>query len=238
MSMTLFGAFDRIVVINLPERSDRRREMLAELARAGILESDSRLKFFAAIRPADAGSFPSIGARGCFMSHLGVIEDALRDGVGRLLVLEDDLALAPAACQPQPGLTARLLDGNWDFAYPGHVEAMHGDATAPRWLATDKQLMCAHFYALSAAVMPALRDYLHACLLRPAGHPDGGAMHVDGAYSMFRARQPVTTLLATPSLGAQRSSCSDICPRCWYDRLPIVKTMVALARKLKNWKRR
>ena len=71
--MKVFDAFERIVVINLRERVDRRREMEAELRRAGIGAGDRRLQFFAGIRPADAGLFPSIGARGCFESHLGVI---------------------------------------------------------------------------------------------------------------------------------------------------------------------
>jgi hypothetical protein len=232
--MTLFDAFERIVVINLPQRRDRRRDMLAELASAGIAVDDSRLQFFAAIRPTDAGHFPAVGVRGCFMSHLGVIEAALRDGVTRLLILEDDVQFEPAACRAQPSLCARLLQDDWDFAYPGHVESLGGDPLAPQWLTTEVPLVCAHFYGLNRRVLPALRDYLQSCLLRPAGHPDGGPMHVDGALSMFRVRQRAITLIAAPSLGRQRSSCSDIYPYHWYDRWPLVKTMVAAARRLKN----
>lgn len=233
--MTLFSCFDRIVVINLPERTDRRRQMQAELARAGVAIDDPRLRFFKAIRPPDAGLFPAIGARGCFLSHLQVIEEALGDGVQRLLVLEDDLELAPAACQPQPALAARLLAGDWDFAYAGHIESLGGDPQAPQWQRSEAPLMCAHFYALSARVLPDLRDYLRACMVRPPGHPDGGPMHVDGAYSMFRARQPgCVTLIAAPSLGGQRFSRSDVSPRHWYDQLPGLRTLAALARGIKN----
>ncbi len=236
--MTLFDAFERIVVINLPQRRDRRRDMLAELASAGIAIDDPRLQFFAAIRPMDAGSFPAIGVRGCFMSHLGVIEAALRDGVTRLLILEDDVQFEPAVCRPQPALAARLQQDDWDFAYPGHIESLGGDPQDPQWLSTEARLVCAHFYGMHGRVLPALRDYLQSCLLRPVGHPDGGAMHVDGALSMFRARQRAITLIAAPSLGRQRSSCSDIYPYHWYDRWPLAKTMVACARRLKNRMRR
>ncbi len=236
--MTLFDAFERIVVINLPHRRDRRREILAELGSAGVAADDPRLQFFTAIRPMDAGSFPSIGARGCFMSHLGVIEAALRDGVTRLLILEDDLQFKPVVCHVQPTLEARLLQDDWDFAYFGHVELLGGDPLAPQWLSIETPLVCAHFYGLSGRVLPGLRDYLKSCLLRPAGHPDGGAMHVDGALSMFRARQQAVTLIVAPSLGRQRSSCSDIYPYRWYDRWPLAKTMVAIARRLKNRTRR
>ena len=101
--MKIFDAFERIVVINLPERTDRRREMTAELRRAGIDRRDPRLQFFAGIRPADAGQYPSIGARGCFESHLGVIREAIRDRVESVLILEDDLALHPAALRRAAG---------------------------------------------------------------------------------------------------------------------------------------
>jgi glycosyl transferase family 25 len=232
--MILWDAFERIVVINLPQRRDRRREMLAELARAGIAADDPRLQFFDAIRPDDAGAFPGVGVHGCFLSHLCVIDAALRAGVARLLILEDDVQFKPALWHAQPVLLARLLQDDWDFAYLGHVAALGGDPLAPQWLSTEAALVCAHFYGLNRCVLLALRDYLQSCLLRPAGHPDGGAMHIDGALSMFRARQRAITLIAAPSLGRQRSSCSDIYPYRWYDRWPLAKTMVAWLRKLKN----
>jgi len=233
--MKIFDAFERIVVINLRERVDRRREMEAELRRAGIGADDARLRFFAGIRPADAGLFPSIGARGCFESHLGVIGEALRDRIASVLVLEDDLLLHPAACVDQPALVGRLTQGQWDFAYPGHA-LPPGDADGPvRWQKTRSPLVCAHFYGLHQRVLADLRDYLEDCRRRPPGHPDGGPMHVDGAYSMFRGRNPaVVTLIATPSLGGQRSSRSDITANRWFDRQPGVRLLAGLARKGKN----
>jgi glycosyl transferase family 25 len=232
-AMSLFDVFERIVVINLVERNDRRRHVLGELASVGIDENDPRFRIFAAVRPDDAGGFPSIGARGCFMSHLGVIEEALRDGVERLLVVEDDLRLEPAVHKQQPALAERLLEGNWDFAYLGHVEAVPGDQAAPQWLTTDVPVHCTHFYALNKRVLLPLHDYLQSCLTRPVGSDDGGPMHVDGAYSMFRARHAVTTLIAAPSLGGQRSSRSDIYPNRWFDRLPVLRFIAGLARDIR-----
>lgn len=233
--MKVFDAFERIVVINLRERVDRRREMEAELRRAGIGAGDRRLQFFAGIRPADAGLFPSIGARGCFESHLGVISEALRDGVSSVLVLEDDLLLHPAACVDQPALVERLAQGQWDFAYPGHTLPVEQSGGAVRWKETRSPLVCAHFYGLHRRVLADLRDYLEDCRRRPPGHPDGGPMHVDGAFSMFRRRTPaVVTLIASPSLGGQRSSRSDITTNRWFDRQPGVRLLAGLARKGKN----
>lgn len=70
--MSIFDAFERIYIINLPSRPDRRRAVLADLAGASLAADDPRLRVFPGIRPADAGNFPSLGARGCYLSHLGI----------------------------------------------------------------------------------------------------------------------------------------------------------------------
>ena len=234
--MTIFDAFERIYLINLPERSDRLRDALVELARAGIDKEDKRLRIFPGIRPLDAGVFPSRGAHGCHLSHLGIIREAMRDQLQNVLIIEDDIALNSGAFQAQPELVDRLMQNNWDFAYPGHLEnlPLQSDMTA-HWTTTQAPLVCAHFYALHRQVLPALEAYLNECMRRPAGHPDGGPMHIDGAYSMFRQRSDkLITLLASPSLGGQRSSRSDIYPNRWFDRLPLVRWLAAQARHWRN----
>jgi hypothetical protein len=239
VSTKIFDAFQRIYIVNLPSRSDRRQAILSDLANAGIVAEDPRLRIFPGVRPADAGEFPSLGARGCYMSHLSVLQEALANGLENVLILEDDLALEPAARLPQPQLVAMLREGDWDFAYPGHVEGS-GDLTAaqPAWHITDQPLVCAHFLGLNRRVLPTLVDYLETCLERPAGHPDGGPMHVDGAYTMFRQRNPkVVTLICMPSLGGQRSSRSDIYFNRWFDRLPVFREAVGVVRVAINYLR-
>ncbi|HAX77040.1 MAG TPA: LPS biosynthesis glycosyltransferase, partial [Cyanobacteria bacterium UBA11372] len=49
---------------------------------------------FPAIRPDDAGDFPSIGARGCFESHLAILKQALADRLSNVLIVEDDLKIS------------------------------------------------------------------------------------------------------------------------------------------------
>ena len=64
-------------------------------------------------------------------------------------------------------------------------------------------------------------------------------MHVDGAYSLFRAQNPeMLTLIATPSMGGQRSSRSDIYPNKWYDRIPGLMGIAGALRTLKNLHKR
>uniref|UniRef100_UPI0037538BD3 hypothetical protein n=1 Tax=Undibacterium sp. TaxID=1914977 RepID=UPI0037538BD3 len=127
-------------------------------------------------------------------------------------------------------------NNKWDFAYLGHCEVFGEPSdSALHWKTTEAPLVCAHFYALNRRILVELEAYLSACMLRPAGHPDGGPMHIDGAYSMFRQRtSKLTTLIASSSLGGQRSSRSDIYPNQWFDRTPVVRTLVAKLRQCRN----
>ena len=235
----VFDAFHRYYIINLPSRSDRLQAIISDLARAGIQSNDPKLRIFSAIRTDDKGDFPSIGARGCYMSHLGVLQEALAEDIENVLIIEDDLALEPAALRPQPQLVDTLRREDWDFAYLGHVENFAAHPDQPSWQLTDQPLVCAHLVAFNKRVLPALVNYLEACLERPEGHPDGGPMHVDGAYTMFRKRNPeIRTLICMPSLGNQRSSRSDIHDNRWFDRLPIFRQAVGLTRNIINHIRR
>lgn len=232
--MNLLDHFERIYIVNLPERADRRREMEAELAQSGLHVDGSRIRYFRAIRPEDAGLFPSLGARGCFMSHLAIIEEALRDGLDNVLVMEDDLAIDPRLLTAPGAMAQRLAQPDWQFAYLGHIEAT-SNAPLPCWRENSKPMATTHFYALNRSALEPLRDHLRACLQRSPGHPLGSPMHVDGAYSLYRLQHPGTvTLMTTPSLGGQRSSRSDIYPNKWYDRMPLIRQLAGMARKLKN----
>lgn len=230
--MTLTDLFDRIAIINLPERQDRRDEMGQELGRMGLSLQSPGVMLWAAHKPEDAGGFPSRGARGAYISHLSVLKQAKADGVQRLLVMEDDLMIDPRLQAALPALAPELLGDQWGLVYLGH---MGPPLPLPARLELTKEpQQCLHCYAVHHHMFGRLIDYLEACLQRPAGHPDGGLMHVDGAVSMFRARHPeCTTWLLQPSMGSQRPSRSDITHNRWYDRLVVVSHLVAWARRLK-----
>jgi hypothetical protein len=232
MSSDFLHGFDRICIINLPERSDRRRQVTRELRRQGVAVDGHRVRFVEAIRPDAAAGFPSIGARGCFLSHLKTLRQARAEGVQRLLVLEDDV-MFNAALRDAGRLGAALREDGWHLAYPGHVQpALPGPL---RWEPSAAPLVCAHCYAVNGPALGVVIAWLEACLARPAGHPDGGAMHVDGALTMLRrARPDLKTLLASRSVAGQRSSRSDIIGPSWIDRLPIA----TFVRHLRNqWRR-
>lgn len=228
----LLDTFDRICIINLPERTDRRRDVARELRRLGVSIDGDRVRFFAATRPAGPGDYPSTGARGCFLSHLQVLREARADGVQRLLVLEDDVMFTAAMSRAR-ALAEPLRDSSWHLAYPGHALAARPGPL--RWLATTEPLVCAHCYAVHERAMDTVIAHLEACMARPVGHPLGSPMHYDGALTLLRRQRPeLITLLASRSLAGQRASRSDIIGPSWLDRLPAA----ALLRSLKNAARR
>ncbi|MBB1161835.1 glycosyltransferase family 25 protein [Aquariibacter albus] len=233
--------FDRIVVINLPDRADRRREIDAQLQRIDLRLGQGVVKLFAAVRPDDAGDFPSRGARGCFLSHLGVLREAREAGVRRLLILEDD-------CDWVRGLDAATwrtawssAEGmGWDIAYGGH-QALHLPPVADRWQAVDSRapVQTTHCLAFSARGIERAVVHLETMMARKPGDPRGGPMHVDGAYTWLRTDHPdLRTVAAVPPLADQRPSRTDIHDLRWFDLTPGVRTLVSLLRRLRHRLRR
>lgn len=232
--MRLLDYFSSTYVVNLPTRIDRRDQMLKMLAKVGMVPEPGKLEFFPAIRPRDQGSFPSVGARGCFLSHLEILRAGRRDGAGRILIMEDDLEIAPILPAVEGTLTEVLSSRPWGLVYFGHVADEEPPPSADGLVSWDGVTSCAHFYGVNGPVVPRLIEYLEAVVERPRGHPDGGAMHYDGALSMFRGRAHTETLFATPNLGWQRSSRSDIHPNKWFDVLPGTRLAVRELRKVRN----
>ncbi|WP_236101983.1 glycosyltransferase family 25 protein [Methylotetracoccus oryzae] len=237
--MTLLDYFDRCYVVNLPERADRRREMQQELIEAGIPFAPGRVELFTAVRPVDAGLFPSLGARGCFESHHRILRQARTEGLRNVLVMEDDLTIDPRLRAHAAEMIETLRTNDWGFVYFGHALEQATPSGDPALLQPySGPLMTTHFYGINAAIFDRLLDFFDALLQRPPGHPDGSPMHVDGAYSTFRKQNPdVLTLITVPSLGGQRSSRSDIYPNRWFDRWPVFRELAALARRVRSrWK--
>ena len=228
--MKLIDFFDRVYAINLPYRKDRCRMIVQELKKAGMPLKPNHVEIFPAIRPDDAGDFPSIGARGCFESHLTILKQAQADRLSNVLIVEDDLIISQGFRTEQAVLLDRLCRTDWGFVYFGHIEQVEktGGVTLEPF---SEPLITAHFYAVNGLILDRLVWFLEQVKRRPAGHPDGGPMHIDGAYSTFREQNPdIVTLIASPNLGWQQSSRSDISSNAWFDRLPVFTEMASVAR--------
>lgn len=225
--------FDKVYIINLPYRVDRREEMEEQFRKISVDNKHPKISFFPAVRPADAGEFPTIGARGCFSSHLCVLVDAQKNGYQRILLLEDDVDFSSDfLAQIQP-VIERLKTSNWAIFYGGHLNELAVKDMEP--LPSSSGVMGGHFMAFQEPAISGLAEYLTLMIGRKGGDPLGGPMHVDGAYSWYRQQNPsLITLVSANQLGHQRSSRTDIHQNKWYDYTPIVSSLVAFVRRYKN----
>jgi len=230
MNITDYFEFTRI--INLKHREDRRQETHAEFTRHGLTLDGQRVGFFEAIAPQEAEGFPSPGVRGCFLSHLKVLEEAQRRGV-HALVMEDDILFARQMGTLGEQAIEQLKSTQWDMAYFGH--SLGDEPGAPQWRLMTRPTMLAHFYAVNAKALPALTAYLQTVLQRPAGHPLGGPMHFDGALHSFREQNPdLKTYFFTKNLGFQRPSKTDLHEVSILDKLPWLSPLTKLLRTVKT----
>lgn len=234
----LMDYFDRIFIVNLPSRTDRQAEIATQLKKIGLSLADERVELFPAVRPDTAGDFPSIGARGCFMSHLAVLQKAECLGLQRVAIFEDDLDFVVDFNTRFRLLISQLSSRDWSIFYGGYrVEsAFHVQSQQELFEAQpDEVIDTTHFIVFQGQAIAAAVRYLQAILTRPAGDPAGGPMHVDGAYNWFRRENPqFKTVLAIPELGFQRASRTDIHDLRWYDTAPLVREGVACLRLVKN----
>jgi glycosyl transferase, family 25 len=220
----------RKIVINLRSREDRRAEMEAQLSRIGW-----QAEFFAAVRPEGANGFPSIGAHGCFLSHLSILRQAKENGFDSLVIMEDDLDFVDGFREKWEAALSQLLNAAaWSIFYPGNTLNMQG--TGLKQLRPLEPMRCTHFMMFNSEAIGTIVSELEKILARPPGHPDGGPMHVDGAYSTIRAQNPeLTTFCYSPTLGYQRASRTDIGENKIFDRIEFLRTPIRKLRKIKSF---
>jgi glycosyl transferase family 25 len=229
----LLEFFPRTRIINLPARRDRRRETTQEFARCALALDPSGVAFFDAISPVDSGGFPSPGVRGCFLSHLAVVEEARDARQGHLLVLEDDIAFSREVARHGQAAVEALGRLDWDLAFFGHALPRAPGPIA--WLPAPAPMTLAHFYAVNARTLAPLAAFLRRVLATPPGHPDGGPMHYDGALNTFRCQHPAVVALAlSRSLGYQRPSRTDLHEVSSLDRHGLLQPVASLLRGVKR----
>ena len=237
MNQKINTFFDKVFVINLKTRADRRVEMNEQFQRIGLSVESRHIVLFEAIKPTDPAGFPSVGARGCFMSNLQVLRKAREQALACVAILEDDLNFCEDFVPRFKAVAAFLETVDWDIFYGTYlVNEPLPDSGAP-CVKVDSRLDIGTtaFIAFNGKHIDALVHYLEAMLKRPAGAPNGGPMHVDGAYCWFRRSHPnVSTWLAVDQLGYQRSSRTDINPLRWYDQAPWSVGLVSKLRRLRN----
>jgi hypothetical protein len=233
--------FGQVYVINLKSRADRRAEMNEQLRHIGLSFDSPNVLIYETMKPSDPAGFPSVGVRGCFMSHLAVLREARNKGVKSVLILEDDLNFCENF-SARFSTAATWLEGfDWGMFYGSYFLARPPEYSEAPCIQIDpgELVGTTAFLAVNGNHFEALIDYLEAMLGRPPGDAQGGPMHIDGAYCWFRHAHPdVLSFLANGPLGFQRSSKTDVHALRWYDRTPWTALIVSQLRRWRNLLRR
>lgn len=231
MNTRLFDYFDRIYVVYLPERTDRIKHMKHQLTRLGLL---TKAIWFPGCKYTDKGGFPGAGVRGCVMSQYTILNQAAKDGVEKLLILQDDCQFSNRMVRQEQAIVDELANSYWDFAYLGHGAKIEDSKTFFVKVDAQKQIMLTHFCAYHGRAIPRLIKLMENSFNRLPGDAEGGPMYFDGYMNFFKSRNPdLVTLVAAPSLGWQYSNASNLNPSP-LDQNKLLFPMVQLARTVKN----
>src|SRR5476649_528810 len=117
-TVSLPGFFGAALIINLAERTDRRRTAEAEFQKVGWTE----FKFFPACKFDEAAGFKFASWRGCFYSHLECLKLAQEQNLKNVLIFEDDIALSSSIRPLTPAIIEAMNKLDWDFIFFGHEQ--------------------------------------------------------------------------------------------------------------------
>ncbi|MCW1912910.1 glycosyltransferase family 25 protein [Luteolibacter sp. GHJ8] len=191
--MKLTDFFEKIFVINLPYKAERRDRLTKHLAVAG-LASPEDITWVRAISgdmcpPPDyfkAGG----GAWGCLQSHLRIVQDATMDGLGNYLVLEDDVIFHDQSGEHLQRFMSEV-PADWDQIYLGgqHLrdpEPVEGSPFVFRGINVNRT----HAFALSNKAFRLFQQHvMHApdYMARAPWHIDHqlGIAHERGDWNVY-----------------------------------------------------
>lgn len=232
MKINLIDYFDKVDIINIQSRSDRKIETEDEFKRHGFTIDGKKASFFKAVTVENAAGFPSKGARGCFLSHLNILKSAIDAGQESQLIIEDDICFIKDISAIQVKIIEQLNEMDWDIVYLGHTLASKNEH---RFIKVTTKMQESHCYAVNRKCLTRLFNYLECILTREPGHSDGGPMHYDGALNMFIARNPdLKVYYYAKNLAYQRPSATDIHEGAKLEKVVVIKPIIRLYRKLKN----
>lgn len=223
-----------IQIINLPNRTDRRKQVMKEILRVAGDGFPSKASFFSAMQPEDPLGFPSASMRGNLISHREAIRKAADENKESVLILEDDVIFRKNWTKASDAVIRDLDSINWKISYLGHLSTDPVTNNGFFSPCNAIELAGAHCYALKRDVYGPFLHFLDALEHRLDGDPEGGPMFFDGALNFFRLKnEDIPAIYATPSLAIQRPSRTDCHPNALYDRVPIIRSAVQLLRDIK-----
>ena len=239
--MQLADAFERVMVLNLPYKNDRRQRLSRHLMELELADP-SKIVWQRALAgdwsPPPAWFKAGNGAWGCLQSHLRVVHDALMDGIESYCVLEDDVVFKANAGEAL-GRTMRALPGDWGQLYLGGQHLAEPKQRLEGGLWQPHNINRTHAFALHRRAFVRFQQHIsHA--------PDyiaRGAWHID--HQLGLAHERADWLVCAPDwwIAGQEEGASNISgrnnPRMWWFRaglaqgLPFVVVPTRVNRALK-----
>jgi len=178
--------YDRVYIINLQERTDRKAALQSQLDR---LKSPAgphvkNIEWFPAINAAKLGlkaGTARTGAVGCWLSHYLIMQDAMQHGYHRILILEDDAVFHPAFNELLD-YHHRQLPNDWEADVLGYYprKGRGFEATLAefeRTLGHPAELYGTQAYALQGDGIRKAYELLSAQGIQGQGHIDMHLQH-------------------------------------------------------------
>lgn len=228
--MKLEEAFERVVVINLPFKADRRQRLDRHLRKLQIAAPE-KVRWERAIcgdwTPPPAWWGAGNGAWGCLMSHIRVAQDAVHDRLASYCVLEDDVVFHPRASKMLECFI-KELPNDWGQAYLGGQFMHRIPETLSPWVMRPHNVNRTHAFALSRNTIPKfLQHIMHApdyCNLRKSHEGtmayDRNCFHIDHQLGRAHERRDWNVYAPTWWLAGQDAGSSNISgrrnPRIWW----------------------
>jgi hypothetical protein len=228
--MKLEDAFERIYVINLATRGERRERLEKHLLEAGVADP-GRVTWVRAMSgdliPPPTWWGAGNGAWGCLMSHMRIGQDAVHDQLESCCVLEDDVVFHPRAA----GMMDRFmkeLPADWGQVYLGGQFLHKNPEQVSPWVMRPYNVNRTHAYALSKRIIPRfLQHIMHAPDYYRMELGENGKtkvesrrFHIDHQLGRAHERRIWNTYAPTWWLAGQEAGSSNISgrvnPQYWW----------------------
>ncbi|HEY1921497.1 MAG TPA: glycosyltransferase family 25 protein [Tepidisphaeraceae bacterium] len=151
--------FDRVVVVNLARRPERMERFWNLLSDWPFKKPERFEAVDGEAAGVPAGWDKGAGAWGCLLSHRALMDRAIADGVGTLLVLEDD-AIPVANFGAMAGEFLRSVPADWDGLMLGAEHLREPEAVRAgvvRCVSSNRT----HAYAVRGKFMQTLSQFWH-----------------------------------------------------------------------------
>lgn len=201
--------FDRVVVISLARRPDRLAAFYERLD--GRLDALPYPAVDGQAEPPPAWWKTTPGAWGCYRSHAAVIDEAIADGVKRLLVFEDDATFVPDFADR---LAALEVPADCGQLYLGGQHLSRAEP-GPPGLVRGRNVNRTHAYAVfGREALETLRDHL-----RPDPALWKARHHVDHHFGILHRERRIACYAVSPWLCGQSAGTSDVSGRPVKERM-------------------